>query len=143
MRVRAGLCAGLLCAAGSVAQADLCREVRALDAQSGPVMLALPNTGDTVDCTRSLMLSGGSQLHCGWAFPYRAAAAKQAFEHLVAAVADCVGAAAQLQKGLNINHPDYYDLQTFRLEGQEFGVSLKDKAALSETYVFLRVSLPD
>jgi hypothetical protein len=43
----------------------------------------------------------------------------------------------------DVNHPDFYDLQTFQLNGLEIGVSLKDKAGLSETYIFLRIMASD
>jgi hypothetical protein len=39
----------------------------------------------------------------------------------------------------SVNHPDAYDLRLFRLDGAEFAVSLKDKGALQQTLVFLRV----
>jgi hypothetical protein len=129
--------------AGSMARADLCGDIRALDAQSNDVSVTLPVSGEVTKCTRSLVLSGGSQLNCGWAFTYRAPAASEAFENLIATITDCLGAAAHVTADLNVNHPDFYDLQTFRLEGQEIGISLKDKASLSETYIFLRVTLPE
>ncbi|MEO9517802.1 MAG: hypothetical protein ABJH45_09595 [Paracoccaceae bacterium] len=105
-------------------------------------MMAFPGANDTTICTQSLMLAGGSQLHCGWPFAYRAPEASQAFEELVTAVSACLGKDAAVTADLDVNHPDFYDLQTFQLGDQEIGVSLKDKAALSETYVFLRVTLP-
>lgn len=80
-------------------------------------------------------------MHCGFGFDYRIPAATVAFDGLVAAVTDCLGETARVTGDLNVNHPDFYDLQTFRLEGQEIAVSLKDKAALLRTYVFVRVSV--
>ncbi len=91
-------------------------------------------------CKSSLMLSGGTQVHCGWAFPYRAPAAKDAFQGLLAAVTACSGGRVDTTADQDVNHPDYYDLQTFRWIDREIGVSLKDKAGLGETYVFLRVA---
>lgn len=135
-------CTALTFAAGP-AVAELCDDIRSLNDKNGAVELSLPNTGQTATCTRSLMLGGGMQLHCGWAFAYRAAEATQAFDRVVAAVGQCLGNDAAVTADLNVNHPDFYDLQTFQLGDQEIGVSLKDKATLSETYVFLRVTLPD
>jgi len=128
--------------AGSMVHADLCHDIRAIGTEFAKTTLTLPETGKTAECTRSRVLAGGSQMHCGWAFSYRSPAAAQAFEHLLVTVADCLGAAARVTADKTVNHPDFYDLQTFQFEGQEIGVSLKDKAALSETYVFLRVKLP-
>lgn len=133
----------LLLGVGTAAQADLCADIRALDASSQEPVLELTTAGPPPKCTRSLMLSGGVQLHCGWAFAYRASEAKDAFEGLIAEVTECFGDDARVTSDLDVNHPDFYDLQTFQLGGQEIGVSLKDKAALAETYVFLRVTLPE
>ena len=143
MRLFLALSVTAAIATGSAARADFCQHIRALDGQSRDITLVLPTTGTSAKCTRSLVLSGGSQVHCGWAFAYRASEATLAFQYLVSTVSACPGAAAHVTADLDVNHPDFYDLQTFRLGGQEIGVSLKDKAALSETYVFLRVAVPD
>ena len=44
---------------------------------------------------------------------------------------------------LDVNHPDFYDLKTYTKMETSLAVSLKDKAALDQTYVFLRVSKSD
>lgn len=137
------ICTAVVFVAGSAASADFCLNIRALDAQTDQLTLSLPDTGETTDCTRALTLSGESQLHCGWAFSYRAPAATKAFQRLVKTVTDCLGAGATVTTDPRVNHPDSYHLQTFELEGREFGVSLKDKASLSKSIVFLRVTLPD
>lgn len=79
-------------------------------------------------------------MHCGWAFPYREAPAQKAFQQLLSEVTACAEGNQASLADQHVNHPDYYDLQTFQLNDREIGVSLKDKAALGETYVFLRVS---
>ncbi|MEP4194867.1 MAG: hypothetical protein ABJL99_04440 [Aliishimia sp.] len=129
---------------GAAANAQaLCNTIDTLHPNSNDVQMSMPGSGEVVTCTRSLMLSGGAQIHCGWAFAYRSPAATQAFETLVSTVAECLGDGAAITADLDVNHPDFYDLQTFQLGDQEVGVSLKDKASLSETYVFLRVALPN
>lgn len=139
---RAAQCAAIILWAGNAHAETFCAEMQDGASQNTHVQMTLPVTGQTTDCTRSLMLSGGVQLHCGWAFAYRAPAAAAAFESLVATVSNCLGEGAAVTADLNVNHPDYYDLQTFELGGREVGVSLKDKGALSQTYVFLRMTLP-
>lgn len=139
MRSSLPICALACFLTGTAAQADLCSKIRSLPAQKGEMTLTLSGANRTTVCTRSLMLSGGSQVHCGWAFPYRAVAASKTFQQLLADVKDCTdGASAAADP--DVNHPDFYELQTFRLSDTEVGVSLKDKAALEETYVFLRVA---
>jgi hypothetical protein len=94
---------------------------------------------ETADCHRSLSETGAKQLHCKWGFEYRDKAARRFFESLIADVADCLGPKAVRGNDLGVNHPDSYDLRIFRLKGLEYAVSLKDKGALQQTFVFLRV----
>lgn len=93
-------------------------------------------------CKPSLGLSGTRSLTCAWPFAYRAAEATAAFEALSDDVMACTGPAAKPAPG--VNHPDSYDLRLFAYEGGTVAVSLKDKAALRETYIFLRMeTAPD
>jgi len=99
----------------------------------------LPGTDSAGLCIRSLTISGGAQLHCRWPFAYRTTDATVAFHALRGAVAQCLNVAPQMD--FPVNHPDFYDLRMFHTARQDIGVSIKDKAALQQTYVFLRVSL--
>lgn len=123
---------------GSQAVADpFCDAILGLDGQGAASVLTLPSGGAETQCTRSLALGGGSQLHCGWAFDYRDAAAIDAFTQGLASLEGCF---VQTTPDQDVNHPDFYDLRLFEADGQEIGMSLKDKAALGQTYVFLRVT---
>ena len=128
---------------GSMAHADLCDYALSPEPHSTDSTLILPGIDVATTCRRSLVLSGGSQVHCGWVFPYRAPEATVAFERLMTAVSACLGGQATMTADKDVNHPDFYDLQTFQLNGLEIGVSLKDKAGLSETYIFLRIMVSD
>ncbi|WP_108815505.1 hypothetical protein [Loktanella sp. Alg231-35] len=107
---------------------------------TGGGILNLPGTGLSAECTTSLILGGGTQVQCGWPFAYRADEATAAFERLNEAVAACLGPTATASHDQSVNHPDFYDLRLYQAEGQETAVSLKDKAALRQTYVFLRTA---
>ena len=120
-----------------------CDWLLSMTAQNAPVQMMLESSGAEATCTQSLMLSGGAQLHCGWSFAYRTPEALSAFNGLTATVRACLGPVAAVTDDLDVNHPDFYDLQTFQFGDREVGVSLKDKAALSQTCVFLRVTLPE
>ena len=54
-------------------------------------------------------------------------------------VTSCFGAGAVVSSDTGVNHPDTYDLQMFRTVAGTVSVSLKDKGALQQTYVFLRI----
>ncbi len=121
-------------ATGPANAGELCRILA--DPPETVTLLGLGNA----KCSLSLGLGGVRARACRWPYAYRAPEAREAFARLVADVADCPGATAMpLEEG--VNHPDSYDLRRFSLEGDTVAVSLKDKAALRETYIFLRVEM--
>jgi len=73
---------------------------------------------------------------CQWRFAYRNTQARGLFEHFSAALESCIGPQVALDGG--VNHPDSYDLRQFNAAGGVVFVSIKDKAALQQTIVFLR-----
>jgi hypothetical protein len=105
--------------------------------------LRLPQetSGQLASCRTSLTLNGGKAMHCYWAFPYRSDAAKDVFVSVIAEVSECLGPDAIQSRDQRVNHPDAYDLRLFEVGGQEFAVSLKDKGALQQTLIFVRVPL--
>lgn len=103
------------------------------------VTVALPGTGSVADCTRSLELGGTRAVTCGWPFAYRDAQAVAAFERLLTDVGACGTVAGR--DDARVSHPDSYDLRMFRVGEAEINVSLKDKGALSETWLFLRAAI--
>lgn len=112
----------------------LCDDLNALgDAGT----LALPQGEAT--CRASLAMSGARHLHCSLEFAYRAPAATAAFDALSDALAACLGPDATMVSDMSVNHPDAYDLRVFTARGREYGVSIKDKGALQQTLVFVRV----
>lgn len=121
---------------------SFCENVLTLERQGAVPAITLPNTDNTANCTRSLVLGGRTQLHCGWPFDYRPDSATTAFNELVDTLTACIGPDAQMISDQNVNHPDFYDLRIFQIDGFEIGASLKDKSGLRQTYVFLRVSRP-
>lgn len=127
--------------AGASAADRFCAELEAYD---------LSHPGDTSlfdavglapkpACATSRALSGPVSNHCYWSFPYRSALATQSFETLVQRVTKCANAQVHSKED-TVNHPDTYDLRRFTIAGKIVDVSLKDKAALQQTIVFLRVS---
>jgi hypothetical protein len=93
-----------------------------------------------VDCAPSRGLGGTVALHCAWPFEYRSMQALDAFDYLLGQVAACANPiAADLS---SVSHPDSYDLRQFSSGMGVISVSLKDKGALNQTYVFLRVERP-
>lgn len=104
-----------------------------------PAAFALPD-GTEGTCSMSLDLSGARAQNCHWPFTYRAPEATEAFDAVLNATAACLG--VQPVADQDVNHPDSYDLRTFHTDTAQIAVSIKDKGALQQTYVFLRISTP-
>ena len=99
---------------------------------------ALITADGPAQCGSSLAISGAKSVHCAWPFAYRAAAALDGFDQLVEQVEGCLGGSGDGIGDQSVNHPDSYDLREFKIEGGSVAVSLKDKGALQQTYIFLR-----
>lgn len=92
-------------------------------------------------CRPVATLAGSGDV-CQWSFAYRAPDAVAGFERLTDNVRSCLGADTERGADTPVNHPDSYDLRQFVAGGTLISVSLKDKAALRRTLVFLRIE-PD
>ena len=77
---------------------------------------------------------------CRWDFAYRAEEAQVAFDAMSGALATCAGPSGALTEDQPVNHPDSYALHRYMLQGREVALSLKDKAALGKSLIFLRVT---
>ena len=127
----------ILALSATVAHADTyCADLTALtDGTASDI--ALPS-GTQGTCTTSLDLTGARALNCRWPFDYRAKAATDTFTALLDATTMCLNAEGLSDQG--VNHPDSYDLRTFDTETAQVSISIKDKGALQQTFIFLRVA---
>ena len=104
-------------------------------AQSKP-SIELPFEGPRPDCSRSLDLRGVWSVTCGWGYAYRSDDASEAFHVLLDLIEVCgryIG-----EDTAQVNHPDSYALHMFSIQETQISVSIKDKGALAQTWVFLR-----
>ncbi len=115
-----------------------CADLTAL-ANGSVTEIALPS-GAAGTCSVSQDLMGARALNCRWPFGYRARAATDTFAELLDATARCLDTDGVTDQG--VNHPDSYDLRTFKTDTAHIGVSIKDKGALQQTFIFLRVAPP-
>ena len=95
------------------------------------------------DCGISQTEAGEIAQHCMAPYPYRSRVALQVFEALNIAMTQCKFTRDRIDEAEAVNHPDSYDQRSYL-----FGVadaiwrvdlSLKDKATLEQTLLFLRV----
>ncbi|MGI9500071.1 MAG: hypothetical protein ACR2P3_08535 [Geminicoccaceae bacterium] len=77
--------------------------------------------------------------YCTWKFQYRAANAYTTFKKLDLELKECIGDRAVLHKDQSVNHPDFYDSRIFQLDQAKITVSVKDKGALGNTFIFIWV----
>ena len=144
--------AGVLATIGAAQAEDFCQRIDQLIVQSRSHFAEISSKPDggtgahdepmaiagASFCTLAKTLDGAIY-HCGWEFPYRAERAYETFDEFVRGVDDCIGQRAALHSDHSVNHPDFYDLRRFELEQTDVSVSVKDKAALGRTIVFIRV----
>ncbi len=98
----------------------------------------LPGSHGPADCRLVTNPKGKSHM-CMWAFAYRDDNAIAGFDHLIAALKSCFDGQDPVRDDGTVNHPDSYDARRFTVDGIRFSVSVKDKAALEKTFVFLWV----
>lgn len=122
-----------------LADTPFCDQMHGLMEQ-GPQTLTAPTPAT---CSTSLSMTGARDRNCYWAFSYRSNAAQTAFADVLAEVTACLGGDPSLTIDQSVNHPDAYDLRTLESDGLRVAVSLKDKGALGQTLVFLRVPVGD
>lgn len=100
--------------------------------QSGSV----PALDDSARCGLSVDLSGQRSLVCRWSFPFRADAAAAKFKALDALTHRCLDLSPAAPED-GVNHPDTYVQHLYRSGDVKIALSLKDKSALGQTFVFL------
>ncbi|MFV2054435.1 hypothetical protein [Aliiroseovarius sp. YM-037] len=139
-----GVLAAFLIPAVDATAGAFCDQMSALMEQGDAITLALPDAEAPATCAVSRSLAGGLERHCHWVFPYRSAEASAAFEAVLEAVTACLGPGISVRTDESVNHPDSYDLRIIEQKDAVFAVfavSLKDKAALQATLVFLRLPI--
>ena len=92
---------------------------------------------DNVSCGKSLTASNRISYHCAWEFDFRQSASEAYFKKISEVVSACAKR-DETNEQSRVNHPDSYDQLNFERSGETISISLKDKAALQKTYVFLR-----
>ncbi|WP_420860938.1 hypothetical protein [Algirhabdus cladophorae] len=90
-------------------------------------------------CQTSKDPSGVAVFHCGWGYDYRSPGAEAAFSDLLFNVEACWPSVTATPQRAPVNHPDSFDQRLYDLNRAQISVSLKDKARLAETYVFIAV----
>ncbi len=133
--------------AGAAAAQDLCAEIAPLVAlagspadrgSQGKCNAEVPGLGDA-SC-QVANRSGGSISYCQWVFPYRSVEATATFRDFARQLESCFGTEAVQGAGPGVNHPDSYAQRRYTAGPASVSLSLKDKAALDRTYVFVIVA---
>ena len=91
-------------------------------------------------CQTSLVQSGGEQMSCWWAFDYRSAEARIRLDDIRAGIETCLEGQGALPGDAQVNHPDSFELHRYEGPTMRAAVSLKDKAGLGQSLVFLSLT---
>ncbi len=121
--------------------ANLARENFAIQPQPADVRkLAFGLSGSNGPAECRIVVKPDKKSHmCMWAFDYRDFRAATGLEDLTTAIETCLGAIRSQRQDNPVNHPDSYEARYFKLDGVNISASIKDKAALEKTFVFLWV----
>ncbi len=131
---------------------DLCSDIEFLIGQSGigfrDIRGALEGEPGTDGATFLLpeastcvvvMKTQRRSYRCRWDYAYRDARAYAEFDRFAGSLRQCFGAMAREHVDRNVNHPDFYAARRYEMARGEVTVSVKDKAALGSTFVFISV----
>ncbi|MEM0944875.1 MAG: hypothetical protein AAGI70_13120 [Pseudomonadota bacterium] len=91
------------------------------------------------DCQLARALGGAREFVCHWSHPLGGGRAQ--FENLANEIALCPDL-TEAPRDQAVNHPDFYAQRRFIRPGAEIAVSLKDKAQLGQSFVFLKLTAP-
>ncbi len=89
-------------------------------------------------CGTALSETASREIHCRWSFDYRSDESIEMQDRMASDIRDCLGAST-ISPEQGVNHPDTYDQQLYRAGDMALSVSLKDKAAMQRSFVFLRI----
>lgn len=119
--------------AATAADADPCGPLGAF-ASEGKVPALL---GEPDKCSTSIAIGGAQSMDCHWAFDFRDMAARAAYAELTGLLGACADGALEVQAA-HVNHPDSFDQVLAVVAGHSVSLSLKDKAVMGQTLIFLR-----
>jgi len=92
----------------------------------------------SASCGNATGMDGQVSRHCYWAFDYRSDKAKTAYRSLHKQFIACSRTQGDVQDE-GVNHPDSYTLENFDFGAHNIALSLKDKATLNQTLIFVRL----
>ena len=133
--------------AATSGHANACSHIRAWlkppfdPPQIQPSDKQVAGTTDAAACSVALSQSGTKSSYCAWPFAYRDTRATQMFEEVTGLLEHCIGPQDTSTQNAPVNHPDSYEQRLFRVQYGRVSLSLKDKAQLARTYVFLRLDV--
>ena len=91
-------------------------------------------------CGIALQSGGAKSAHCYVAFEYRADSAAAHFAKIESQLSTCFERISTDGAGQIVNHPDSFDQFRFCTASTTLSLSLKDKANLGQTLIFLRAA---
>ena len=98
----------------------------------------VPRFDQAKACDLALTASGQRVYSCRWAWSYRSDKAAETFAALDRRIQRCLAVPAGSPEA-GVNHPDSYRQHIYQSGDIRLSLSLKDKAALAQSLVFLLV----
>ncbi|MEP5154554.1 hypothetical protein [Planktotalea sp.] len=94
-------------------------------------------TTQAASCGTSLQTGGARSTYCYVSYAYRSAQANNALAHLDTTLSTCFERRIPSGAGEIVNHPDSFNQIEYCDASGTYSLSLKDKAGLGETLIFL------
>ncbi len=116
----------------TVSLAEDCRVFDSLESYT-----TTSNSPTSATCATYLTDNGSTAVSCYWSYPYRDTAVQTRSAELWHQLKTCRSGHA-MTDDTQVNHPDSYYLRTWAYGRHVYTVSIKDKAALNRTLVFIR-----
>ena len=89
---------------------------------------------------RNIDTERGPARSCNVKFNYRSAVAQERFDKLRKDIEQCIRGAELLPSNASVNHPDTHSEEIFAIPGGRIVISLKDKARLGQSFVFITIT---
>ena len=93
---------------------------------------------DNATCATYLTDTAQTGVSCHWPFAFRKGQARVFADTLAQTLLACRDVSAP-DTDQAVNHPDSYDAQVWRAAVARYSIAVKDKGALNQTLVFLRM----
>ncbi len=98
----------------------------------------LPKYSESAAALADAVICDEEDRSCRFSFGLATDVSRDLYDQMVGNLSTCPGLKSA-EQDVGVNHPDFYDAWTFQFGDGVMTVSIKDKSALKQTFVVLRI----